>query len=196
MVRGRIFLLASSAFPRHFDHVKSLASVLLVLAGCLVATDARAITPEQRCQVAKLRAVGAEFHARLLCEAHGLSSGAAPACVAAAAARRDDSFRRAEQRGGCTTVGDSESAGVRVAFRVQLVLDEHRPYGPGESRCTQRKLVVSAQAGRRLTTIFAYEEVVKDEALLVEQLNRARSYAEARLERATMPGDCQPTCFA
>ena len=164
---------------------------LLALAGCLVADGASAITPEQWCQVAKLGALGTEFEARLVCEARGLSSGPAPDCLAIATTRRDDAFRRAEQRGGCGTVGDSKQAGDLVAFEVQNVMTEQRPYGPGRSQCTQRRLLVAARAGRRLAAIFAYAEVVKDEARLLAQLARARSYSEAAYERAGAFGDCQ-----
>lgn len=163
---------------------------LLVFAACLLSDVALAVTAEERCRFTKLRAAGREARARFLCEARATSVGADPSCLAAAVTRRDEAFRRAEQRGGCATVGDSKSAGTTVTAVVNVLKDSFRPAGAGPSRCQQLGLMASARAADRLAAIYASAGVAPDEARLVAQLERTRAETMPAFARARKLGSC------
>jgi hypothetical protein len=164
------------------------ARVLFLFLTCLPAV-ASSVGAEPRCDGAKLRAMGAESKARLLCEARTIAVGADAACLEAAAARRERSFRRAEARGDCTRPGDSEAAGRAVESFVLNVLLEQRPR-TAESRCTQRRLLVAGRAAEQISALYAHAGARPDEERLLRQLAATRGKLEAAYDRAGRFEDC------
>lgn len=65
----------------------------------------------RRCAAFKLKGVGRYFAATLTCYGNAArqSRGPDPTCESKTAARLDSAFAKAEQRGGCATVGDADT---------------------------------------------------------------------------------------
>jgi hypothetical protein len=177
--------IATSCVDRH---VKLVAAASLLLA-CLISTPAIAVSTQQLCATAKLRAAGAELGARLFCETRGLVAGTDPACIARASRRRDEAFRRAESRGGCANIGDSEDVGFYVVLRV-LDAEGATAGAPAASRCAQLELLTASRSALQLSALYAHAGRVRDAPFVVAAVERAAVSATAAYQRAQSNGDC------
>ncbi len=97
--------------------------LVLVLGLLLPSVTTAAVSAEARCKIMKLKAVLKEAKDKAHCYERSLKANlpSSQICFARAEERRQRYFQRVEETGGCATVKDGASLGVRVDGFLQDV---------------------------------------------------------------------------
>jgi phosphohistidine phosphatase SixA len=121
--------------------------IALMLAAASTGAASAALSPEQRCDELRWRAVARSTVLHLGCLTRAARSGGSPAagCVARAETRLARSLARAEARGGCAVDADAEVGGELVDAAVADV-GTLLVTGPSKDRCAGLKLRATAVA--------------------------------------------------
>ncbi len=99
-------------------------------------------------------------------------------------------FQRAEERGGCETVGDGSDLQSEVATLDADLLALLRPGGPAPSRCAEVELRATGRAIPKLARAHARTRRSADPARLASDLAAVRKKFESGFARGVARGDC------
>ena len=113
-----------AAMARQFGQALAVLVVLGVSAGFLHAGP----TPAQKCAVAKSKAAGKKFDAKLKCNQKAILKGQAvePNCLMAAESKFNTAITKAEAKGGCVATGDANAIEGVVEACVSTVVNVTR----------------------------------------------------------------------
>lgn len=107
----------------------TLVFSLTVVAAIVPPAGYAAGTPAQRCAAAKLKATGKKAAARLKCWEKAIGAGIPvdPLCLTKAEDKFELAFTKAEEKGGCSTVGDAPAIQTTVVAFVDDVVADLQP---------------------------------------------------------------------
>ncbi len=161
-----------------------------------------ALTPAQKCTVAKQKAAGKKAAGKITCHTKvKLAAAADPACLQKAEDKFDKAFVKAEKPGACQVIGDAASVEGQVDTFVSALVQALNPGQALQARATttpaQKCAIAKAKAASKKATAKLTCQIKNLSLPSAQLLNLCFSTAEDKFDtaftNAEKPGACAAT---